>query len=174
MVEITRDAMLKMRKLYFILFLFTLASCTKEVPENEKKILKPSDGINAAKTVENFIAAYNSNDIDNAISFVDADYKGVVADSDDFAGVAALRTDFINYHKQYPEGKWEIRIEEVTISGDFAYVLCSGSFLMPDPIEGKMNPIYSEKSIRVLKRQKNDGWKIFRYIAAPTFSYDQK
>ena len=164
-----------MRYTFLILsILIIISACTKEVPETEKKLSKSLEEKYARETVENFIIAYNSNDIDKAVSFFETDYKGILTDSDDVTGLDALRNDLTNYRKQYPDGKWEIKIDEINISGETAYVFTSGSFLMLDPIEGKMNPIYSERAIRILKKQKNDGWKIFRYLATPMFSYDQK
>lgn len=163
-----------MRKLLFASLLLIMASCTKEVPETEKKTSKLSEEKNALESVENFVAAYNSNDIAKAVTFFTADYKGIVADSDEVLGLDALKDDLSQYRKQYPEGKWELKIDEVHVSGELAYIFTSGSFLMPDPVEGKMNPIYSERAIRILKKQKNDGWKIFRYMATQMFSYDQR
>ena len=75
--------------------------------------------------------------------------------------------------KHYPDGKWNIKCEEVNISGEFAYVMTIGSFMVLDPIENKIIPVYSERSIRILKKQKERTWKIFRYIAVPTFTYEQ-
>jgi hypothetical protein len=48
-----------------------------------------------------------------------------------------------------------------------------GSFMVSDPIENKIIPVYSERSIRILKKQKEGTWKIFRFIAVPTFTYEQ-
>lgn len=163
-----------MRKLIFTSLLLILSACTKEVPETEKKLSKSIEEKFLIETIDNFISAYNANEIEKAISYFDTNYKGFTTDSDDIEGVDALRNDLIHYRKQYPDGKWEIKYEEVTVAGEFAYVLTSSSFLMPDPIEGKMNPIYSERAIRILKKQKSDGWKIYRYMATPMFSYDQK
>ncbi|MBA4407214.1 hypothetical protein C0389_08075 [bacterium] len=163
-----------MRKLLLISFLLIITACTKEVPETEKKLSKSIEEKTVQETIENFVAAYNSNDIAKAVSLFETNYIGVVADSDDVIGLEALRDDLLHYRKQNPEGKWKITIDEILISGELAYVFTSGSFLMPDPIEKKMNPVYSERAIRILKKQKGDGWKIFRYLATPMFSYDQK
>ncbi len=160
------------RSLSILLLILVMISCTKEVPEGTKKISKSADEVNAAKTVEDFFTAYNSNDVEKAISYCDTDYKEAIPDSDDVVGIDGLRNDLVRYRKQYPDGKWEIKIEEVTASGDFAYVMSKGSFMMPSPIAGNINPNYSERSIRILKRQKEGKWKIFRYIGVPTFSYD--
>ena len=156
------------------MFLILIPACTKDVPEAEKKIIKTTDEDNARKTIQDFADAYNSKDLEKALSFFDLNYKGIVADSDDLAGVDALRNELINSQKKYPEGIWEIIIDEENISGEFAYFVCGGSFLMPDVIEKKMSPVYSEKSIRILKKQKDGSWKIYRYVATPIFTYDQK
>ncbi len=163
-----------MRKIAFAFFLILIAACTKEVPETEKKISRMHEEKSARETLENFITAYNSNEIEKALSFCDLNYKGMINDSDDLGGLDALREDLMHYRKQYPEGKWEIKIEEIIVSGELAYLLTKSSFLMLDPIEKKMNPIYSERAIRILKKQKSDGWKIYRFIATPIFSYDEK
>ena len=164
-----------MRLIASVLIVFVLiTSCTKDVPEAEKEMIKTADNDNVRKVIQNFTDAYNSNDLDKALSFFDIDYKGVVADSDDLAGIDALRNELINSQKKFPEGKHEIIIYEVNVSGEFAYLICTGSFLMPDVIEKKLNPVYSEKSIRILKKQKDDSWKIYRYISTPVFTYDQK
>lgn len=160
------------RSLSILLLILVMISCTKEVPEGTKRISKSADEINAAKTVEDFFSAYDSNDIEKAISFCDFDYEEVIPDSDDVVGIDGLKNDLARYRKQYPDGKWEIKIEEVTVSGDFAYVMCRSSFMMPKPTAGNMNPNYTERSIRILKRQRDGKWKIFRYIGVPTFSYD--
>jgi len=154
--------------------LILVPSCTKDVPETEEKIAKTTDEDNARMTIQNFVDAYNINDLEKAMSFFDSDYKGVVADSDDLAGVGALRQELVNSQKKFPEGKWELMVDEINLSGEFAYLICSGSFLMPDVIEKKLNPVYSEKSIRILKKQKDGSWKIYRYVSTPIFTYDQK
>ena len=155
-------------------FFVLVTACTKDVPEAEKEMIRTADNDNARKAIQSFADAYNSNDLEKAFSFFDMDYKGVVADSDDLAGVDALRNEMINSQKRFPEGKWEIIIDEVNISGEFAYFICTGSFLMPDVIEKKLSPVYSEKSIRILKKQKDGSWKIYRYVSTPIFTYDQK
>lgn len=161
------------RFLSIMSLMLMLISCTKEVPEGTKRVSKSADEINAARIVEDYFAAYNSNDIEKAISFCDSDFKEVLPDSDDVVGIDGLKNDLALYKKQYPEGKWEISIEEVMVSGDLCYVMAKGSFMMPGISTENMNPVYSERSIRILKRQKDNKWKIFRYIAVPTFTYDK-
>ncbi|MDH7603654.1 MAG: hypothetical protein QHH13_02020, partial [Melioribacter sp.] len=111
-------------------------------------------------------------DIETAVTLIDENYKGMAADSDDVIGVEALTNELYQYRKEYPEGKWEIRIEELSVQNDLAYAIIYGSFLMPDPIEKRMNPIYSERSIKILKKDKNEGWKIFRSLSIPTLTYN--
>lgn len=160
------------RYLSFLLIIVFAVSCTKEVPEGTKKISKSADEVSAEKTVKDYFDAYNSTDIEKAISFCDPDFKEVLPDSDDIVKIEGLKNDLLRYQKQYPKGKWDVTYEEVTVSGDMGYVMTKGSFMMPGIKAGSMNPVYSERSIRILKRQKDGKWKIFRYIAVPTFTYD--
>lgn len=149
-----------------------LISCTKEVPESNKKTAKNADDVAITKTIDEFFLCYNSNNIDSLSFYMDEDYKGFIPDSDDAVGALSTMNDLKQYRKRYPDGRWEYKIEEINVGGDIAEVLTTASFMNPGPISGKLNPLYSERSIRILKRHKEDGWKIFRYIAIPTFSYD--
>ncbi len=160
------------RFLSILTLMLMLISCTKEVPEGAKRVSKSEEEMNAARTIEDYFAAYNSGDIEKAISFCDFEFKEILPDSDDVVRINGLKNDLVRYKKQYPDGKWEISIEEVMISGDLGYVMAKGSFIMPGVNARNINPIYSERSIRILKRQKNNKWKIFRYIAVPTFTYN--
>lgn len=158
--------------LSMLLLTVILFSCTKEVREDEKKSAKSADETAIREVIENYTTAYNAGDIETATEFFDTNYRAVVADSSDIIGTDDVREDLLQYRRQYPEGKWETKIEEVTIGDGYAYVFCASSFLMPHPIERKLSPIYSERSIRILRKEKNQGWKIFRFLATPTFTYD--
>ncbi len=156
------------------LFLIALifSACTKEVKENEKISAKTVEEALIRELIDNYTHAYNTGDIESAIELIDANYRGIVADSSDVLGKEGLHDDLLQYKRQYPDGKWETKIEEVVIGNDYAYVFSSSSFLMPHPIEQNLSPIYSERSVRILKKEKTQGWKIFRYLATPTFTYD--
>ncbi|MEG8990445.1 nuclear transport factor 2 family protein [Ignavibacteria bacterium 4148-Me] len=159
-------------KYAFLIFILFVTACTKEVPESEKRIAKTAEEEAIRKLIDHFYTAYNSGDIETAVTLIDENYKGMAADSDDVIGVEALTNELYQYRKEYPEGKWEIRIEELSVQNDLAYAIIYGSFLMPDPIEKRMNPIYSERSIKILKKDKNEGWKIFRSLSIPTLTYN--
>ena len=162
-----------MKRLILIISLVLLiAGCTKQIPEGEKKISKTAEENNVINTIDGFISAYNSNDIKKVLSFFDNDFKGVIPDSDNVVGLTEVKNAFNSLMKHYPDGKWNIKCEEVNISGEFAYIMTFGSFMVFDPVEKKINPVYSERSIRILKKQKDGTWKIFRYIAVPAFTYD--
>jgi ketosteroid isomerase-like protein len=156
------------------LFLIALifSACTKEVKENEKISAKTVEEALIRELIDNYTHAYNTGDIESAIELIDANYRGIVADSSDVLGKEGLHDDLLQYKRQYPDGKWGTKIEEVVIGNDYAYVFSSSSFLMPHPIEQNLSPIYSERSVRILKKEKTQGWKIFRYLATPTFTYD--
>ncbi len=160
-----------MKYIPIILLLFFTA-CTKEVPESERKISKAVDEEAIRKLINHFYTAYNTGDIETAITLIDENYKGIVPDSEDVNGIENLTNELYQFKNEYPEGKWEFNIEELLIENNLAYVIMSGSFLMPDPIEKKMSPIYSERSIKILKKEKNEGWKIFRSLSFPTFTYN--
>jgi len=139
----------------------------------KKKISKSVEETNVISTIDNFISAYNSNDIEKAVTFLDLNYKGVVTDSDNVVDILEAKNALYSLMNHYPDGKWKVKCEEVNISGEFAYVMTIGSFMVLDPIENKIIPVYSERSIRILKKQKEGSWKIFRYIAVPAFTYEQ-
>lgn len=161
-----------MKKFFSVLLLILLLSCTKEVPESEKNISKSVEETQVREVVDKFYQAYNSNDIETAISFFDNDYKGIAEDSNDVVGIAMLEDELYNFRKQYPEGEWKIEIEEVSVQNNLGYVITKGSFYVPDPVEGGISPQYSERCIRILKNIKNEGWKIFRAFSVPMYSYD--
>lgn len=146
-------------------------SCTKEVPERERKSKESAEEINIRKTIDNYFSAYNAGDVETAADLLDQGYRGIVSDSVDINGIEEAKDDLLKYVRQYPKGQWDTKIEEITLGDGYAFVLCTSSFTIPGPVDGK-NPIYSERSMRVLKRDKIRGWKIFRYLAAPTFTYD--
>jgi len=158
--------------IFFVLAVFIFSSCTKEVKEYEKSSAKSADEALITEVIENYTKAYNAGDIETAIEFIDVNYRGVVADSSDILGQEGVHNDLLQYRRQYPEGKWETKIDEITIGDGYAYVFCSSSFLLIHPIEQKYSPIYSEKSVRILRKEKNQGWKIYRYLSTPTFTYD--
>jgi hypothetical protein len=168
-----KDTLMRTAKYIFIaLSLFLLSSCTKDVPERNKKVVKSSEEVSVSSAISGFIDAYNQNDMVLAATFLDDNYKGIIADSDETVNAQATINDLIRYRRQYPEGKWKIEIEELYMGSEYAYTMTKASFLIPGPVMGSVNPIYSERSIRILRKQKDDSWKIYRYIATPTFSYD--
>ena len=146
-------------------------SCTKEVPERERKSKDSNEETVIRKVIDNYFTAYNAGDIETAVDLLDSNYRGIVSDSVDINGIDEAKDDLLKYARQYPKGHWEFKIEEVTISENYDFVLSTSSFSVPGPVNVK-NPIYSERSMRVLKRDKISGWKIFRYLATPTFTYD--
>lgn len=160
------------RNLVLLVLVLAAFACTKEVPESDRKLAKSPDESSIREVIEKYYMAYNTGDIETAVNFFDVEYREVAPDSDDFLGYEELREELYQFRKQYPEGKWEFTIEELTVQNDFAYVISKNSFLLPDPVEAQMNPSYSERSIKILKRNKPEGWKIFRSFSVPAFSYD--
>ena len=64
-----------MKKLVIVLslILFT-AGCTKQTPEADKKVSKSIEENNIINTIDSFISAYNSHDIEKTVSFLDLNY----------------------------------------------------------------------------------------------------
>jgi hypothetical protein len=95
-----------MKKLIIVIsvILFTVG-CTKQTPEGEKKISKSIEENNVISTINNFISAYNSHDIEKTISFLDLNYKGIVVDSDNVVDVTEAKNAFYNLMKHYPDGR---------------------------------------------------------------------
>jgi len=174
-IVIDKSGYIMIRKTMFLLIvsLLLLTACTKEVPERERKSRESSETISVRNVIDNYFTAYNAGDIETAAELLDINYRGIVSDSIDVNGIDEATADLVKYSKQYPKGVWESKIEEVIVGEGYAFVLCASSFLMPGPIENKPAPIYSERSMRILKKDKIYGWKIYRYLATPTFTYDE-
>lgn len=160
---------MKFAPLFLLILIF---SCTKEIPESSRKISKSTQENSVREVVENYFLAFNNQDIESALFFIDTEYRGVVYDSSDIIGADALFAELSKNKNLFEGGKWSNEIEEIIVSGSIAYVRTTSSFLKFDPIEKKDNPVYTEKSFRILKKQKDDSWKIFRYIAVNSFTYD--
>jgi len=162
-----------MRKyISFIIFTALIVSCTKEVPESEKQLAKSTNEKEVRAVIDNFAAAYNSGGIDNFSNYFTNDYGGFVPDQDTAVGLAAYQNDLRNLRNQYPENEMHLKIEEVYISEEFAAVQTFGSYMTLDPVEEKKAPVYSERSIKLLRKVKNEGWKIFKSLSIPAFSYE--
>lgn len=155
-----------------LLLLVIIFGCTKEIPESNRKISKSAQENSVREAVENYFLAFGNQDIESALFFIDTDYRGVVYDSSDITGADALFADLSKNKNLFDGGKWSNEIEEIIVSGSIAYVRAKSSFLKYDPIEKKDNPVYSEKSFRILRKQKDESWKIFRYIAVNSFTFD--
>jgi ketosteroid isomerase-like protein len=162
---------MKYAPLFLLIILF---SCTKEIPESNRKISKSAQENSVRAVVENYFLAFNNQDVESALFFIDPDYRGVVYDSSDIVGADALFADLSKNKNLFDGGKWSNEIEEIIVSGGIAYVRAASSFLKYDPIEKKDNPVYSEKSFRILRKQKDDSWKIFRYIAVNSFTFEME
>lgn len=164
-----------MKNIIPVILVFILAiSCTKDVPEYERRSAKSLEESAVKEVINQFYFTYNSGDVESAGNLLDENYKAILPDSTEINGIEEAISDLFEYRKQYPDGKWEVTIDEVSFNSELAYVISTSSFVTPNPIENKLSPIYSEKSIRILTKNKNKSWKIFRYLAVPTFTYDNK
>jgi ketosteroid isomerase-like protein len=156
----------EMQRIFFaVTMALLLSACTKEVPENDKKLTKSVDEKNIQETIDNYYSALNSGDIEKAASFVDYNFRGVLQDMSEIIGINSFTNNLRLAQKKFLGWKWEIKFNEINVFGDYAYSITSASILVNNKAIKKLNDVCSEKAIRILKRQKNGGWKIFRFIA---------
>ncbi len=152
-----------------ILISFVLVQCTKQVPETERKSLR-TDEAQLTKTVERWENFYNNGDLESLITLYTDDYIESSPEDVDITGVDNVRSELSQYMSQYPGGKWKLTIEEVQVSGDLGFARIKGEFEMP---YGKFPAtIYTERSLRILQRQRGNNWKFYRTMRLPTFTYD--
>ncbi len=156
--------------LFILLIIFS--SCTKEVPESEKKIVKTTNENEVRSIIEDYFSYFNSGNINASLAVFAEDYSEYIPDADTPIDLTALENNLLNFRSQNPEGKLSVAIEDVFAADELAAVQVFTSYLIPDPVEGKMNPVYSERSIKLLRKNKNTGWKIFRSLSSTAFSYD--
>ena len=155
----------------FILLLVIAASCTKEVPESEKKIAKTTSEKEIKDLIEKFVTSFNSGEFEKLPLYFTSDYGGYIPDSDSALSSTEYQNELQKFHARYPDGKLLVNIENVYVSEDLAAVQTFSSFMTYDPIEGKLSPASSERSIKLLRKTKNEGWKIFKSLSIPAFSY---
>jgi len=163
-----------MRKLFlFISTIIFVVSCTKEVPETEKKLTKAVNEAEISKIIQDFQSSINSNDINAAINFLTEDFSSFVPDCDTAIDLYTFKNNLTLFKKQYPNGLIKIDIEEIFVSEELASVQTFTSYMNRDPVEEKMNPVYSERSIKLLRKQKLGSWKFFRMLSTTAYSYDE-
>ena len=153
-----------------MLIAFT-ASCTKEVPESEKKIARSTSEKEVTSLIDSFVVSFNSGIFEKMPSYFTNDYGGYTPDSDTALGPAQYKNELQKLRNRYPDGKLQVNVENVYVSEDLAAVQTFSSFMTFDPIEGKLSPLSSERSLKLLRKTKNDGWKIFKSLSVPAFSY---
>ncbi len=156
--------------LFILVIIFS--SCTKEVPESEKKIVKTTNENEVRALINNYSSYFNSGDIKASLTVFSEDYSEYIPDTDNPVDLTVLENNLLNFRSQNPEGKLSITIEEVFVADELAAAQTFTSYLIPDPVEGKMNPVYSERSMKLLRKTKTTGWKIFRSLSSTAFSYD--
>lgn len=162
------------RKILSLLSLIIIVSaCTKEIPEAERKQDKNIEQAAVRAAIQNWETAYNSGDLESALDFYEYDYRAMLADSNDISGRDELARDLGQFMKEYPGGKWQINIDEINSAGDLAYVFYTGVFTSDGDPASAGNPLYSERGIKILKKSKIGGWKFFRSMSMPVFSYDR-
>lgn len=156
--KIDKKCGIEMQRLLNVLGLILLLSaCTKEVPESDKKLIKSVDEKSIQETLDNYYLAVNAADIDKAASFIDVNYRSILPDMNDVTGINQFKDNLKTVLSKYPNGKWNVKISEINSFGDLAYIYSIASVTVN-------NELHIEKALRILKKQKNDGWKFYRVI----------
>ena len=148
-----------------------VVSCTKEVPESEKKIARSTSENEIKSLIDSFVVSFNSGEFDKMHLYFAADYSGYIPDSDTAISLTEYKNELQKLHDRYPDGKLQVNVEDINVSEELAAVQTFSSFMTYDPIEGKSSPLSSERSIKLLRKAKNDGWKIIKSLSIPAFSY---
>ncbi len=158
------------RVIFVISVLIYITGCTKEVPESDRRLVRSAEETAVQKLIDNYYTAYNNGDIETAISLCDNEFQAIIQDEDESINLLQFEKELQELYSQYPEGKWQVNIEELSVQNDLAYVITKASFFLPDAINEELSAVYSERAIRILKKNKPDGWKIFRLLSVQIFS----
>ena len=153
-----------MQRLFIVLSaVLLLSACTKEVPESDKKMAKSIDDKNVQETIDSYYHALNSGDIEKAASLMDNNFRGILPDMSEITGINSFKDNLKLFLAKYPGCKWDVKTTEINTYGDIAYSSTTASMTVNNQTTKKID-IYTEKAVRILKKQKNDGWKFFRFI----------
>lgn len=160
-----------LKNILALLLLLFIVACTKDVPETDKSIIQTTEKNKINKLIESFYNDFNKGNIDSALTCISQDYKAILSESDEIVGLENYKRELNQYKTEYPEGRWQYSIEEMLIKDGMGYVIILSSFVMPDPLESKGNPVYSERSMKVLLKDSQGEWKIYRSVSVPLFTY---
>ncbi|MGK9368414.1 hypothetical protein ACSSWA_05900 [Melioribacter sp. Ez-97] len=160
-----------LKKLSITGLILIMLACTKEVPETEKNILQTTEKKKIVKLIDSFYGNFNRGNIDSALTAVSKNYKGIVSEAEEISGVENYRKELFQYKTAYPDGRWKYSLEELFVRDGIGYVIILSSFVVPDPVEPEGNPIYSERSMKVLLKNNEGEWKIYRSVSVPVFTY---
>ncbi|AFN74061.1 hypothetical protein MROS_0820 [Melioribacter roseus P3M-2] len=160
-----------LKKLSMLALILFMLACTKEVPESDKNIIQTTEKKKIVKLIETFYDNFNRGNIDSALTAVSKNYKGIVSEAEEISGVENYRKELFQYKTAYPEGRWKYSLEELFVRDGIGYVILLSSFVVPDPVEAQGNPIYSERSMKVLVKNSEGNWKIYRSVSVPVFTY---
>lgn len=159
---------------FITIFILTavLISCTKEVPEFEKKVAKNKSENEVRKIINDFQINFNDGKAEEAVLFFDENFSAYLPEVDTPINLLNYKNDILNFRLQRPGGKITIEIEDVFADQELAAAQILTSYMDWDPIENKQSPVYSERSVILLKRNKLESWKIFRQLSTTAFTFD--
>ena len=148
-----------------------VSACTKEVPETGKKLTKEIGEKEINEIFDQFTSNFNDGRLDSAFSFYSQDFTAYGPHFDSTVNLEKFTDDIKSYRMQNADKKLIIKIEDISLSEELAAVQSLDSFYAFDPVENKMVPVFSEKSIWLLKKNKSGNWKIFKVLSAQIESY---
>ena len=156
----------------FIIGTILLTACTKEVPETEKKSTRSANENDIRNLFLTLESSYNDGVFEKTISEYTNDFCAYDPDSDSSVNLIDYKNELAGYKNRNQESRLKINIEGIFISDDLAAVQTFSSFMMYNPIEKKYSATSSRRSINLLRKIRNDGWKIFRSLSIPAYSYE--
>lgn len=159
---------------FITIFILTavLISCTKEVPEFEKKVAKNKSENEVRKIINDFQINFNDGKAEEAVLFFDENFSAYLPEVDTPINLLNYKNEILNFRLQRPGGKIAIEIEDVFADQELAAAQILTSYMDWDPVENKQSPVYSERSVILLKRNKLESWKIFRQLSTTAFTFD--
>lgn len=166
--------LMKTKIFSLVVLILLLSSCTKEVPEYERKLNSNVDENEVRKKIESYAESYNAGNPDALSNIFDESYVRITPEENDLVGIESFEKEISNYMSQYPGGKWKINIEQVDVSGELASVTTRSIFEMKYSGSDLPSTVYSERSLYILKKHREGTWKIARSMSFPTYTYTDK
>lgn len=128
---------------------------------NNIVLAQQADVIAIKNELNKWMRAYNQKDLNNAVSIFAENYIGFYAGHEDQT-VNSIKDQYEKVFKnKYLKATFSMEVIEIETSGDLAYVSVKQKWAFKPSISDKAQFAY-EKSILIMKKQKDGNWKIIR------------